>query len=76
MQTLDQRLAAIEQATNSLSAATINAIGSLIKTVTQLESVDRKALWEDLEALKEVQVQNGNQGSYLQIISLFQSNIS
>ena len=76
MQTLDQRLAAIEQATNSLSAATINAIGSLIKTVTQLDSVDRKALWDDLEALKEVQVQNGNQGSYLQIISLFQSNIS
>ena len=76
MQTLDQRLAAIEQATKSLSAATINAIGSLIKTVTQLDSVDRKALWDDLEALKEVQVQNGNQGSYLQIISLFQSNIS
>jgi len=76
MQTLDQRVVAIEQATNSLSAATINAIGSLIKTVSQLESVDRKALWDDLEALKEVQVQNGNQGSYLQIISLFQSSIS
>ena len=76
MQTLDQRLVALEQATNTLSAATINAIGSVIKTVTQLESVDRKALWDDLQALKEVQVKNGHQGNYLQIISLFQSNIS
>ena len=76
MQTLDQRLVALEQATNTLSAATINAIGSVIKTVTQLESVDRKALWDDLQALKEVQVENGDQGNYLQIISLFQSNIS
>lgn len=75
MQTVDQRLAALEQATNTISAATLNALGSIIKTVTKLDSVDRQALWDDLEGAKSVHIENGNQANYLQIISIFQSNI-
>ncbi|CAI8802159.1 hypothetical protein [Pseudomonas zeae] len=76
MQTVDERLAALEQAANTISAATLNAVGAVIKAVTKLDAVDRQALWDDLEGAKSVSVQNGNQANYLQILSLFQKNIS
>nr|WP_315446142.1 hypothetical protein [uncultured Pseudomonas sp.] len=76
MQTVDERLAALEQAANTISAATLNAMGAVIKAVTKLDTVDRQALWDDLEGAKSVSVQNGNQTNYLQILSLFQKNIS
>jgi galactitol-specific phosphotransferase system IIC component len=76
MQTVDERLAALEQAANTISTATLNAVGAVIKAVTKLDAVDRQALWDDLEGAKSVSVQNGNQANYLQILSLFQKNIS
>ena len=76
MQTADQRLLALEQATNSLLSATTNALSVIVKTVSQLESVDRETLREDLEQLKAVQIQNGNQTIYSEFLSIVQSNIS
>ncbi|WP_080224014.1 hypothetical protein [Pseudomonas syringae] len=76
MQTADQRLTALEQATNSLLSASTNALSAIVKTVSQLESVDRETLREDLEQLKTVQIQNGNQAIYSEFLSIVQSNIS
>ncbi|KRP44054.1 hypothetical protein [Pseudomonas poae] len=76
MQTVDQRLVALEQSANTMAAATLNALGSIIKVVSKLDSVDRQALWDDLEGAKSVQVENGHQANYLQIMSILQSNIS
>ncbi|MEL4167255.1 hypothetical protein [Pseudomonas sp. ZS001] len=76
MHTVDDRVAALEQAVNTISAATLNALGAIIKATTKLEALDRQALWDELEGAKSVSVQNGNQAQYLHILSLFQQNIS
>ena len=76
MQTIDQRVVVLEQAANTISAVTINALLAIITSVTKLDSVDKKALKAELEDLKSVEVQNGNQEQYAGIISLLQSRIS
>ncbi|MDE4538043.1 hypothetical protein GIB19_12525 [Pseudomonas sp. ITEM 17296] len=76
MQTIDQRLATLESAVNTTSAAALNALAAVINAVTKLDNVDRKALWEDLESAKSVQVQGGHQGNYLEILAMLQSRIS
>ncbi|GEM_PF-2870430 len=76
MQTIDQRIATLENAANTLSAATINSLAAVISAITKLDNVDRRALWDDLEAAKTVHVQNGDQGNYSQILALLQSRIS
>lgn len=76
MQTIDQRIATLESAANTLSAATINSLAAVISAITKLDNVDRRALWDDLEAAKTVHVQNGDQGNYSQILALLQSRIS
>ncbi|MCO7634138.1 hypothetical protein NJF54_20150 [Pseudomonas guariconensis] len=76
MKTIDQRLAILEQATNTTGSLTVNALGALARAITRLDSVDRQALWDDLQALKDVHIQNGNQDQYHQMISIIQSNIA
>jgi hypothetical protein len=76
MQTIDQRVVVLEQAANTISAVTINALLAIITSVTKLDSVDKQALKAELEDLKSVEVQNGNQEQYAGIISLLQSRIS
>ncbi|AXH55500.1 hypothetical protein ACDH60_24305 [Pseudomonas ficuserectae] len=76
MQTIDQRIVALEQATNSVSAVTINALLAIITSISKLDSFDKNALKAELETLKLVQVQNGNQAQYSEILTLFQSRIS
>lgn len=76
MQSVDQRVAVLEQAVNTMSAATLNALGAIFKAVTKLDAVDRQALWDDLEGAKSAVIPNGDQANYLQILSLFQKNIS
>ncbi|MNJ67168.1 hypothetical protein D3C77_633180 [compost metagenome] len=76
MQNIENRLIALEQAANTVSAVTLNTLGAIISAVTKLESTDRQALWDDLESYKATQVQNGDQANYLQMLSFLQSRIS
>ena len=76
MQTIDQRVAALEQAANSVSAVTINALMAIIRSISKIDSLDKQALKAELEDLKTVQVQNGNQAQYTDILTLLQSRIS
>ena len=76
MQTIDQRLVALEQATNSVSALTVNVLLAIVASVSKLESFDKNALKAELEDLKSVQVENGNQTMYSEILTLLQSRIS
>ena len=76
MQTIDQRVAALEQAANSVSAVTINALMASIRSISKIDSLDKQALKAELEDLKTVQVQNGNQAQYTDILTLLQSRIS
>lgn len=76
MQTIDQRVAALEQTANSVSAVTINALMAIIRSISKIDSLDNQALKAELEDLKTVQVQNGNQAQYTDILSLLQSRIS
>lgn len=75
MQNVEHRLAQLEQAANTVSAATLNALAAIINSVTKLESVDRQALRDDLESFKATQVQNGNQAEYVRMLSFLQSRI-
>lgn len=75
MQNVEHRLAQLEQAANTVSAATLNALGAIISALTKLESVDRQALRDDLESFKATQVQNGDQAEYLRMLSYLQSKI-
>lgn len=61
MQTIDQRVVVLEQAANTISAVTINALLAIITSISKLESLDKQALKAELESLKDVHVQNGNQ---------------
>lgn len=76
MQNVENRLAALEQAANTVSAVTLNTLGAIINSVTKLESIDRQALWENLESFKATQVQGGNQANYLDMLTFLQSRIS
>ncbi|MBP5948260.1 MULTISPECIES: hypothetical protein [unclassified Pseudomonas] len=76
MQTIDQRVAALEQTANSVSAVTINALMAIIRSISKIDSLDKQALKAELEDLKTVQVQNGNQAQYTDILTLLQSRIS
>ncbi|UST66001.1 hypothetical protein NF673_09690 [Pseudomonas moraviensis] len=76
MQTIDQRVVVLEQAANTISAVTINALLAIITSISKLESLDKQALKAELESLKDVHVQNGNQAQYSDIISLLQQRIS
>jgi hypothetical protein len=76
MQTIDQRVVALEQAANAVSAVTINALLAIITSISKLDSFDKNALNTELENLKLVRVENGNQAQYSEIISLLQSRIS
>lgn len=75
MESIDQRIVALEQATNSVSAITINALLAIIASISKLESFDNSAFKAELENLKSVQVENGNQTMYSEIITLLQSRI-
>ncbi|MEE4694805.1 hypothetical protein V2K91_06100 [Pseudomonas alliivorans] len=76
MQPIDQRVVALEQAVNSVSAVTINALLAIITSVSKLDSFDKDALKTELENLKLVQIPNGNQTQYSEILTLLQSRIS
>lgn len=76
MQNVENRLAALEQAANTVSAVTLNTLGAIISAVSKLDSVDRQSLWDDLESYKATQVQGGNQANYLDMLSFLQSRIS
>ena len=76
MQDVEHRLAQLEQAANTVSAVTLNALGAIINATTKLESVDRQALWDELESYKATQVQGGSQANYLDMLSFLQSRIS
>ncbi|QZI68669.1 hypothetical protein K5F93_19980 [Pseudomonas protegens] len=75
MKTLDQRVLELEQAANSTASAATNAIGSLIRAVTNLPEINRQALWDDLESVKSLQIQNGNQVMYVEMLTLLQKHI-
>ena len=76
MQTVDQRLQALEQAANSIPSAILNALLAVVTALNNQDSIDKAALHKDLEELKSVQIENGNPAAYQQIISLVQSRIS
>lgn len=76
MQTIDQRLQVIEQALNTMSSAILNALLAVTTAIDKQGSIDKAALRDELEELKSVQIENGNQSQYQQIISLVQSRIS
>lgn len=76
MQNVEHRLAQLEQAANTVSAVTLNAPGAIINATTKLETVDRQALWDELESYKATQVQGGSQANYLDMLSFLQSRIS
>ncbi|WP_460137928.1 hypothetical protein [Pseudomonas sp. S2_A10] len=76
MQNVEHRLAQLEQAANTVSAVTLNALGAVINATTKLDSVDRQALWDELESYKATQIQGGSQANYLDMLSFLQSRIS
>ncbi|AOX08660.1 hypothetical protein D3C76_1077490 [compost metagenome] len=76
MQTVDQRLHTIEQALNTFPSAILNALLALTSAIEKQGTIDKAALKQELEELKSVQIENGNQAQYQQIISLVQSRIS
>lgn len=75
MQNVENRLAQLEQAANTVSAATLNALAAIINSVTKLDSLDRQALRDELESFKATQIQNGNQAEYLRMLTYLQSRI-
>ncbi|MCO7565127.1 hypothetical protein NJI34_21900 [Pseudomonas sp. S 311-6] len=75
MQNIENRLTALEQAANTVSAVTLNTLGAIINEITKLDSIDRQSLWENLESYKATQVQGGNQANYLDMLTFLQSRI-
>lgn len=76
METVEQRLAALERSANTTAAVTTNALVALITAVTRIHVFDRELLWKELNTAMSKPVPNGNQEEYKRIISLLQSQIS
>ncbi|TDJ77244.1 hypothetical protein E2H86_08665 [Pseudomonas putida] len=76
MQTVDQRLQALEQAANSVPFAVLNALLAVVTALNKQNSIDKAALKHELEELKSITIENGNSAAYKDIISLVQSRIS
>lgn len=76
MQTVDQRLQALEQAMNSIPSAVLNALLAVVSALNKQDTIDKAALKRELEELKSVHIENGNSAAYQDIISLVQSRIS
>lgn len=76
MQTVDQRLHALEQNMNSVPFAVLNALLAVVTALNKQSSIDKAALKHELEELKSITIENGNSAAYKDIISLVQSRIS
>lgn len=76
MKTIDQRIVEIEQSLNSVSAALQNTIMAVVTALNEQPGFDRSALKQELEDLKGVQIQGGNQQLYLDSISMVQERLS
>lgn len=76
MQTVEERLNAIEQALNTLPTALLNGLLAVTTAIDKQGSIDKAALKQELEELKFVQIENGNQAEYQKVLSLVQSRIS
>ncbi len=68
MKTVDQRLNELEQAVNTIPSAILNMLMAVVSSLNKLESLDKQALRDELEDLKTVQIRNGNQAQYLELI--------
>ncbi|AMS13134.1 hypothetical protein A3218_01940 [Pseudomonas chlororaphis] len=68
MKTVDQRLHELEQAVNTIPSAILNMLMAVVSSLNKLESLDKEALRNELEDLKSVQIRNGNQVQYVELI--------
>ncbi|PXX59528.1 hypothetical protein SAMN05660489_04553 [Pseudomonas sp. LAMO17WK12:I10] len=68
MKTVDQRLHELEQAVNTIPSAILNMLMAVVSSLNKLEPLDKEALRNELEDLKSVQIRNGNQVQYVELI--------
>ncbi|MDD1130483.1 hypothetical protein [Pseudomonas shahriarae] len=76
MQTVDQRIQALEQAMNAVPSALLNAVLAIVSALNNQDSIDKKALKAELEELKSVHIENGNQKMYEEILTMVLSRLS
>lgn len=76
MQTLDQRLLSLEQAMNTVPSAILNAVMAIVSALDKQDSINKPLLKQELEELKLVQIENGNQKMYEDILTMIESRIS
>lgn len=76
MRTVDQRIQALEQAMNTVPSALLNAVLAIVSAINNQHSIDKKALKAELEELKSVHIENGNQKMYEEILTMVLSRLS
>ncbi|GHS80331.1 hypothetical protein PAGU2196_11650 [Pseudomonas sp. PAGU 2196] len=75
MKTLDQRVVELEQALNSVGSALQNTLMAVVTSLNNQPDFDRIALQNELEEIKGVHIENGNQRLYTDAISMVQDRL-
>ena len=75
MKTLDQRVVELEQALNSVGTALQNTLMAVVTTLNNQPNFDRSALQNELEEIKRIHIENGNQRLYSDSISMVQERL-
>jgi hypothetical protein len=70
LQTIDERLHALEQAVNTYPTAILNALLAVLTAVNAQNGVDKAALRAELEEVKGIHIPNGNQQQYAQMLDM------
>lgn len=76
MQTVEQRLAALEQAMNTLPSTLMNVTSHIIDVLVRQPSFDREEFRQNLEDLKNINIQGGNARLNEDVINFFLQNLS
>lgn len=76
MQTVDQRIRDLEQALNAYPSAILNSLLAVVSSLNDKDLIDKKALKKELEEVKQVKIENGNQELYESVITMVLSRIS
>lgn len=75
MKTLDQRVVELEQGLNSVGSALQNTLMAVVTVLNKQPDFDRRALQNELDEIKAIHIENGNQRLYADAISMVQDRL-
>lgn len=76
MLSLDQRLAVLENAVNTIPTAIMNVVLEILTELDSIEGIDKAGLKSRLEGLRDIHIENGNKKAYNDLIDLALTRLS